>query len=731
MTAAQQRSAPQVVSAAPIAEDAEVLPAHLVDGRPDRGPRFGDMVWDLWPFLRRTARQARLDFTCGLADDIAVHTAKEYLYSRLRRVVPGRGHSGVRAQPLTVSGMIGELQTFKAVVAALRDAGADRLAEVTAAHLETVRAGWDSVETAAIYIAFLRHLADHGPFLTTDRLTVSPWPGRTANAVAGRQRAEENRTQRIPEAISGPLISAAVFYVQTASGDILAALREVTELEAARTRLSLTPGQAKARLDGFIARRRQQGRGIPALPVFKLANRPGAAITDGVVQAANYRTVALLAGVTEGSCRRHQRLLATAGRQLGFEAGGLDTPIAPWPATGQPWRPRLDPASLYAELYHLRTACWVVIAYLSGMRDEEVRELRRDCAFTEPGDDGRTRYKLRGRVYKGRSLSGDQAEWVVLDVVHQAVAVLLQVNDDPTHLFGYHRGDDYGYVLLGSMPKRLGRFRDHLNDLFSTPEARYIPSDTSTLTSADTDDAQTVGPDQPGVPWAFTTRQFRRTLAWHIAHQPFGIVAGARQYKHARHLIFSGYAGTSASGFAAEVAAEEATARLDYAEDLYRDWNDGGRSTGGAGARIDAEFTRIRRELGDLPGVIASPARLRTMLRHLTTTLHPGILNDCFYNSATAVCRKQAKALGRPLPLHNLCLSCPNARRSSVHLPRLTLARDQARQALADAQADGRQLPPLQRQALDDHLTGLDRLIGELHAGPTDTQTSRSGCCDG
>jgi hypothetical protein len=132
------------------------------------------------------------------------------------------------------------------------------------------------------------------------------------------------------------------------------------------------------------------------------------------------------------------------------------------------------------------------------------------------------------------------------------------------------------------------------------------------------------------------------------AHQPFGIVAGAKQYKCVRHVMFSGYAGTSASGFAAEVATEEAVARLDYAEDLYHDWNGGGRSQGGASARIHAEFARIRRELGDLPGVVSSPTRLQRMLAHLTKTLYPGILNDCFYQSATAVCRKQAKALGAP-----------------------------------------------------------------------------------
>jgi len=322
------------------------------------------------------------------------------------------------------------------------------------------------------YIAFLRHLADHSPFLTADRLTVYPWPGRTANAVAGRERSDENRTARIPEAISAPLLAGAVFYVQTASKDILAALREVDALQAARDELDLKPGEAKRRLQAFIARRRREGRGILALPAAKLANRPGATVVDGVVQHANYHTVGLLTGVTEGTCRRHHRLLDDAGRDLGFEVGGLDTPRSPWPATGAPWQSRLDPVSLSLEVTHLRAAVWIVIAFLSGMRDEEVRELGRDCAFTEPADDGRVRYKLRSRVYKGARLSGEETDWVVLEVVHQAVDVLLQLNDDPTHLFGYRRGPQYGYVVLSTLPLRLDLARLRRNGLITRVPGR-------------------------------------------------------------------------------------------------------------------------------------------------------------------------------------------------------------------------------------------------------------------
>ncbi|MEU5869521.1 hypothetical protein ABZ815_50750 [Nonomuraea sp. NPDC047529] len=218
------------------------------------------------------------------------------------------------------------------------------------------------------------------------------------------------------------------------------------------------------------------------------------------------------------------------------------------------------------------------------------------------------------------------------------------------------------------MSERLKNFRDHVNELFSTPEALFIPHEVATGDDED-------GTNAEGLPWDFDTRQFRKTLAWHIAHQPFGIVAGARQYQHAWNSMFEGYAGTSASGFATEVAAEEAVTKLDYLEDLYRDWNDGGRASGGAAQRIDAEFDRIRRELGDLPGVVASPSRLRTMLRHLTKVLHPGVLNDCFFQPAIAVCAKRAKPLGRPeisdgaVTVTNICLEAGVSRASYYRSP--------------------------------------------------------------
>ncbi|MDN5757063.1 MAG: hypothetical protein L0H59_00810 [Tomitella sp.] len=624
-------------------------------------------------------------------------TAKEYIASRLQRGSLGLG-------PLKATSAANELRTFHTVVTDLRNVGAIRLSDVRQSDLDAALRTWrDKPSTAVTKVTLLKHLEAHGPFLSGDRLNILPWNGRSAYGVTGVRRVRgENATPRIPEEILAPLLRAAMFYVETASNDILAAQREIASLDAARKGANLGQGQARERVMRFIAERRRSGRSIPAVPYGTAHAVPDANIVGGVPQAPNHTLIALLAGC--GKASHLCGLMREAGDELGYEEGGLDTTMSPWPDSGMAWRSRLSPFTVKNETSFLRTACWIVITYLSGMRDAEVRELAPDCAFTERGADGRARYKIRGKVYKGagRKLSGEQADWVVLKIVHEAIDVLRTVNNDPEYLFGYDGGGRNGQVLLSNMPRRLRAFRNHVNELFSTLDRPYIPPPTAAV-----EDGDEYQDDSTVLPWAFDTRQFRRTLAWHIAHQPFGVVAGARQYKHAAVTVFEGYAGTSASGFADEVAAEQAAARLDYVEDLYHDWNEGGKSAGGAAARIDAEFDRIRNELGDLPGVVASPDRLRSMLQHLTRTLHPGILNDCFYHAETAVCRQRAKPLGRPVPMLDMCLRCPNSRRSAVHAPRLKRARDMAEADLGDA-AD---MPELQKRAITDHLSTLDDLI--------------------
>ena len=597
-----------------------VVPAAIRAGHQLDGPRFADDVWDVSGFLPRTAKMTRIDFTT-IADPGHARTIREYLHSRLNRGIAVNQLSGT-ARPMKLTSLYFEFAELRLILRELAAAGATRLADVTPQHLDQALAAWKHrPDTAAGKVGVIKYLAAHGPFLT-DRLGFTPWPGRPANQVAGRRIPRENTTPRIPQEVTAPLLQAALFYVQTAAGDLLAAQREISALQAARAQVTLRAGEARARLEAFLAERARADRGIPAAPHPRKI--PGAVTAGGIVQAPNRALIGLLAGIPGPLWYHHARLVA-AGDEPGYEQGGLNTAMSPWPGPGRPWRPRLDTASLRAELFHLRTACWIVIAYLSGMRDTEVRELARDCAFTEPGPGGRTRYKLRSRVFKDRGLAGGLRRMGRpgrRPPRRRRTARRQRRRHPPVRLLRRPQGRDERQHADPPQPVRRPRQRpaDTARRRAVHPRPRRRPGSLAA-------DHHPV-PPHPG-----------------LAHRPPALRGRgrARQYKHAQVTIFEGYAGTSASGFAAEVEAEQAVARLDYAEDLYRDWLAGGPSGGGADHKINAEFARIHAELADLPGTIADPRRLRTMLSHLVVTLHPGVLGDCFYQPGTALCAKQAR----------------------------------------------------------------------------------------
>ncbi|MDQ3980052.1 MAG: hypothetical protein M3314_10940 [Actinomycetota bacterium] len=96
----------------------------------------------------------------------------------------------------------------------------------------------------------------------------------------------------------------------------------------------------------------------------------------------NRPLVARMVGVSYGHAldtAPARRMLEAAVDELGFELGGLDSAVSEDLSTGRPWREPLTPVDLVRERRMLQAACYVVCAYLSGMRDSEVQELRRGC----------------------------------------------------------------------------------------------------------------------------------------------------------------------------------------------------------------------------------------------------------------------------------------------------------------------------------------------------------------
>ena len=259
--------------------------------------------------------------------------------------------------------------------------------------------------------------------------------------------------------------------------------------------------------------------------------------------------------------------------------------------TGQSWRPhRLDQQSLADAEKWLQAACYVVCAYLTGMRDSEVQAMQAGCHAVARSADGlverhrvhSTAYKLAGAAGQFPGLGHDRAR---RPRHHHPGAA-----DRPGARPARHRqlwivlkgGSATKDHLSSEIVRTLNQFRDHLDSTRGGPSAPAVPQ----------------GSDKR--PWHFSTRQFRRTVAWHIANRPFGTVAGKIQYKHASIATFEGYGGESASGFQAEIERERAIGQLDDIIEHYEDFRRGLTPTGPASARILREFARVRDELGDL-----------------------------------------------------------------------------------------------------------------------------------
>src|SRR5664279_4448267 len=86
----------------------------------------------------------------------------------------------------------------------------------------------------------------------------------------------------------------------------------------------------------------------------------------------------------------------------------------------------------------LQAACYVVIAFLSGMRDGEVKHLRRGCLRVQRDADGRPyRWVVTSLAFKGeRDPTGVQATWTVGRPVADAIEVLQRLHPPGVDEFG-------------------------------------------------------------------------------------------------------------------------------------------------------------------------------------------------------------------------------------------------------------------------------------------------------
>jgi hypothetical protein len=248
-------------------------------------------------------------------------------------------------------------------------------------------------------------------------------------------------------------------------------------------------------------------------------------------------------------------------------------------------------------------------------------------------------------------------------------------------------------ALADSVNRYLRRFDALVRELGKDALARASsPADRQIL------EARYSIPDEAGgETWRWQTRQLRRTIAWYIANEPFGIVAGKRQFGHVREVTFEGYAGSPEAGFRDEIERARHIGQLMDVIEMYEHVEAGGSLGGRRGERLTKDFRTFAN--ATFQGKIADESRVRGMLKSVARTLYAGVVNDCSFDPDKALCLRQSSKREAPLLARCNWSKCSNACVAPKHRPMLE-------RALQDAvtYSKTRRLSGPQRVALDDQI---------------------------
>lgn len=692
------RHVPAVINAAAASrryDDARVLAGRPIcnPGQPD--PTFNDDYWDLSGALPRLDAKSRslavFNWSGWVPDDEVRRLAlKEFALVSLTRL-PHPSSRDRKELPAisTVYSHVRVLVRFANFLGPKRFVDIEH--DDLDAYLERLSASMGP-PGRAVHVAALQRYFNAAEVLTVDPLGVRPWPGRTAASVVGYRTPLENTTARIPGPVIEPLLRWSLFYVQVASKDLLKGAEHLAEVDRRLADAACRPADALDAVRQIIERRRCAGVGMPAV-------RGPNGLILGVDRPLrlNKAAVAQEAGLhLENLPPRCIPEVEQAATELGLHEGTLTIRLSEHPETGAPWRPDLSRADLLVELDMLLIACYVVVAYLSGMRDDEIQLLEPGCCSKTQNSVGKTLYKIHSKVTKGRS--GPVPEtWIVLEQTTQAIEVLERLR----RIRGSRRllsptawATKYDVISTPSLARRINAFREHVDKVALHLGLPPIPH-------------------VDGRAWSLSPRQFRRTVAWYIANEPYGVVAGAIQYKHVGVKTFMGYAGESRSEFRAEIERERAIRKLEDFLVRLDSHRLGERSVGPGGKRLNEALDALVREIGPLPGRVIDEPRYRAMIEHVSRQLHPGSHNDCFFNPDRALCLVHERVEDRTAPLLNRCQPalCGNSSFSLLHRAAWDMACEDARKALANPR-----LSTLQREAIEQELLLMEAVLRLIEA---------------
>ncbi|ATW50848.1 integrase [Streptomyces peucetius] len=471
----------------------------------------------------------------------------------------------------------------------------------------------------------------------------------------------ENSREPLAEETIGPLLVWAIRMIDDLSDDILAAWDEATRLiNIAKT--NTATAASKAALDSYLG---PLISSHAALPATEHHGKPAL--------ARQY-----IMGITGASGRQVDTLNARHGlTKAAAERPGpcpLHVPVTGRIA-GKPWRRTLDFNEVSAMMRHLATAAFIVCSYLTGMRPEEVLGMVSGCCpDPQPDEHGQIGHHLIHSFEWKTATDEDgnhqsagaerEVPWVAITPVVNAIRVLERMVPAGSLLFD-HLTHDLRFARQGTgslKPQAMrGRIEEFVNWANMEADAQGLPG-------------EVIAPDPHG---AIGTARFRRSLAWHIARRPGGLVALAIQYGHMRTALTTdvsgGYGTRSRDGIHNVIALETALATAEAAAGLHEHFEGGGGVSGPAarralieaatgprfeGREVKKDFTRKYKEA-------------RKYLARDGAVLYdnPHALLLCLYKQDRALCARDGI---KDAPTLDACVpGCGNTVRTDEHAVQL------------------------------------------------------------
>lgn len=510
------------------------------------------------------------------------------------------------------------------------------------------------------------------------------------------QSASENTTARIPEEVLGPLFVWALRFVDEFSTDILTADRE-WRIAGRAVGEHQTRGQLPVSLKNLLADHIADRRPLPG--------RRGKPSITAIAK--------VLGGTSRSAVRRYQGLIDEAASAAGI----TPEPVSDRPIVGrldsQPWVEAIladhteqDSLAVLARL--LQSACYLILSFLSGARDSEIKHLKHGGLTIERDADGVPyRWKMHSLAFKAESDPGGvPAVWNIGEPAARAILVLDKLQPpDAEFLFARLEHSPGRKPNAANQALTSTATNVQLNDLVTWINNycdRYGRSDRIPLVD--------------GQPWRLANSQYRRTLAWFIARRPGGVIAGALAYRHHGIQVFEGYAGTSESGFRAEVESEQALARGEHLLATI----DANEHTSLTGPAADEAARRLE-EFGDRARfqgkVVLDHNRLRRIITKHDPAVYPGEYVTCVHDHTKALCEKARSRRSEGLPDHGGCkpLACRN-----VALTPANTAAWRREIDCIDRQLASGSLPPLLRHRLESRRTEIEAFLDKnTQAEPT------------